>query len=112
MRTSIWMGAALLLTACTADTDGTTGADGMSHADQVAAGRDFSQRWCTGCHVVGPDTAGGTVGPSFMEIAAKPGETGQTLSRWMVDPHPPMPDLDVTPEDADAVAAYILSLKE
>lgn len=111
MRTSIWMGAALLLAACTAGTESTTGAEGMSNADKVAAGQDFSQRWCTGCHIVGPETAGGTVGPSFMDIAAKPGETEQTLSRWMVDPHPPMPDLDVKPEDSANVAAYILSLK-
>lgn len=81
-------------------------------AGEIAPGRDFAERWCTGCHIVGPGIRGGTVGPGFEEIAGKPGRTAESLSNWMVAPHPPMPNLDVTPEEASDVAAYILSLRK
>ena len=84
----------------------------MAAADDVAAGRDLATRWCTGCHVVGPDIRGGTVGPSFSEIAGKPDRTRENLFNWMISPHPPMPDLQITPAESSDLAAYILSLRE
>ena len=78
--------------------------------DDIEAGEDFARRWCTGCHIVGPGIRGGTVGPSFEDVARMPGKTRDTLFNWMVSPHPPMPDLEVTPEQSALVATYILSL--
>lgn len=81
-------------------------------ADEIAAGRDLAERWCTGCHIVGPGIRGGTVGPEFEAVAARPDQSRAALSSWMVAPHPPMPDLNVTPQEASEIAAYIMSLRQ
>lgn len=81
-------------------------------ADQIADGRDLAKRWCTGCHIVGPGIPGGAVGLTFEQIVAKPGRNSTTLFEFLLSPHPPMPDLDLTPEESTALTAYMLSLKK
>lgn len=79
--------------------------------DEVARGYELASRWCVGCHVIAPDAAGGDVGPPFPAVAARPGQSAEALKAWLADPHPPMPDLQLTAPDFDALAAYILSLR-
>jgi mono/diheme cytochrome c family protein len=85
---------------------------GTGLADEIAAGRDLATRWCTGCHIVGPGIRGGTVGPSFEAVAERPDRTRETLFNWMIAPHPPMPDVAITPQESSDLAAYILSLRK
>ena len=101
MRIPIALGAALALLPAT-----------LADADEVASGRDLATRWCTGCHIVGPGIRGGTVGPAFEDIAARPDRTRDNLFNWMIAPHPPMPDLEITPAESSDLAAYILSLRK
>jgi putative membrane protein len=77
---------------------------------------------CGSCHVIpGVDGATGTVGPPLTQFAKRgfiAGElenNGDNLSRWIqdpkgVEPKTDMPDLGVTPQDAEDIAAYLFTL--
>lgn len=80
-------------------------------AQDIDRGRDLALRWCVSCHVVAPDAAGGDAGPAFAGVAARPGQTEQAIRNWLADPHPPMPDLNLSATEFNDLAAYIFSLK-
>jgi len=71
-------------------------------------GRALVERWCVGCHLIGPDGPGGDVGPAFKTVAESRSE--DALRAWISDPHPPMPKLDLSALAVDDIAAYIKSL--
>jgi len=73
-------------------------------------GRDLAVRWCTGCHVIGFGTPGGDAGPAFPSVARREGQSIDDVRAWLADPHPPMPDLDLSAAQFDDLAAYIMSL--
>lgn len=81
-------------------------------AADIAAGADLAKRWCSECHVVGPDVKGGDAGPSFESVARRPDISGQDLEIWLADPHPPMDTLDLTAIETRVLTRYILSLGE
>ena len=89
-----------------------TGTAWADDAEDIAAGADLAQRWCTGCHVIGPDAEGGDAGPTFESVANRPGVTEQGVMNWLAEPHPPMPDLNLTASDARVLTSYIFSLSE
>jgi hypothetical protein len=49
--------------------------------------------------------------PSFMVIANKDGQSESKLKAFMLGPHPPMPQVQLTTHELDNLASYILSLK-
>ena len=77
------------------------------------AGHTLAARWCAVCHEVeaspqhAPD-----VPPTFAAIAANPATTEQAIKVWMQTSHPSMPNLRLTGEETNDVAAYILSLRK
>lgn len=75
-------------------------------------GLDLAQRWCSGCHVIGPSFGGGDVGPTFESVAARPGQTEGLLRTWLAKPHEPMPDFQLTADQYDDLAAHIMSLRK
>lgn len=81
-------------------------------AEDIAKGKELAQRWCSDCHVIGPETAGGDAGPTFESVARRPGTTEEGVLRWLAEPHPPMPDLHLTAADAEVLSAYIFSLSK
>ena len=85
---------------------------GTANAGDIERGRALSLRWCVSCHVVAPDATGGDAGPAFASLASLPGQTEQALHNWLAEPHPPMPDLDLTAVEFGDLAAYIMSLKQ
>ena len=78
---------------------------------------------CGGCHTIpGVRNADGLVGPPLVKfskrsfIAGRLANTEENLARWVqnpqaVDPGNAMPDLNVTPEDAENIAAYLTTLQ-
>ena len=76
-----------------------------------AAGLSLARQWCTSCHVVEPAGRGGQSGPSFLEIANSPDRTRPTLKAWLTNPHPPMPNLNLTNKEINDVIAYLESLR-
>jgi len=93
--------------------------------DQVAVGEKlFADKTCTTCHLA--DTKG--VGPSIKDIASKYAETGGNIVKFLkgnadaiVDTDPGQVTImkgnletivkDISPEDLQAIAAYIRSVK-
>ena len=91
---------------------------------QVERGRALlSQYQCGACHTIpGVASAGGTVAPSLKSwslrsyIAGRLPNRRATLVRWIADPQAlvpgtPMPDMGVSPADAQAMADYLFSLE-
>jgi mono/diheme cytochrome c family protein len=87
-----------------------TAAMSASAAD-IDQGRKLASQWCSNCHVVAPDQArGGDSAPPFVAIAETAAGRSGDLRAWMADPHPPMPNLDLTVREIDDLLAYIESL--
>jgi mono/diheme cytochrome c family protein len=79
----------------------------------VAAGRQLSETWCSSCHLVGPSASSGIVNgaPTFPAIARMKSTTVLSLRAFLQTPHARMPDLHLTRDEVDNIAAYILSLR-
>jgi mono/diheme cytochrome c family protein len=71
----------------------------------------LAQAWCTGCHIVGPTVTGGDSAPPFAAIANRQKLAPGALRAWLTDPHPPMPNLDLSRQQIDDVTAYLDSLR-
>jgi len=89
----------LVVLACT--TEATFAAD----ADH---GSTLAQRWCASCHVVsGTQTKGTDIAPSFASIAERPGFSAEKLAFFLLDPHPKMPNMALSRDEASDLCAYI-----
>jgi len=77
-------------------------------------GRDFAFDNCRPCHVVAPNQQSTTrfsVAPDFQAVANMPSTTPFSLIVWLTNPHPTMPSLVLSPQEASDVIAYIESLR-
>jgi len=83
-----------------------------ARAADAYQGGVLAKRWCAACHVVSTDQKrGSTQAPPFSEIAKKPGLTAASIALFLLRPHPPMPDMDLSRTEAGDLAAYIESQK-
>lgn len=89
------------------------GVSGVEVIEQTAPeGHRLAEAWCKSCHAVEPDTTGTlNQAPSFEAIANRRGTTALSLKVFLRTSHPNMPNLMITPDQADALANYILSLR-
>lgn len=79
-------------------------------AADVAHGERIARRWCASCHLVAPDqTKGTTDAPSFADIAAR-NPDDRTLARFLADPHPRMPDMNLSRPEITDIVAYVRKL--
>jgi mono/diheme cytochrome c family protein len=75
-------------------------------------GEVLARRWCAACHIVADDQAQGTDNvPTFAAIAARPGFDAGRIATFLRDPHPKMPDMQLSGAEAADLAAYIASLR-
>jgi mono/diheme cytochrome c family protein len=71
-------------------------------------GSTLAQRWCTGCHVVSADQVKGTdIAPSFASIADRPDFNVEKLAAFLLEPHPKMPNMALSPEEVKDISAFI-----
>ena len=79
----------------------------------AATGQQIAKRWCTSCHLVEYDQKGGASAdvPTFFAIAKRSSGDSAGLKSFLADPHPPMPDLNLTRAEINDLLAYIGSLK-
>jgi len=76
-------------------------------------GRVIALRWCQACHVVSSTQTRATgEAPPFEEISKRPGFDPTKLTNFLFDPHPKMPDMSLTRDEAADLAAYIASLSK
>jgi mono/diheme cytochrome c family protein len=80
-------------------------------ADADNGGR-LAQRWCSTCHVVSP-TQSRTTGeaPPFPTLARRADLDAAKIALFLLVPHPRMPDMNLSRDEAADLAAYITSLK-
>ncbi|MFB6416773.1 MULTISPECIES: c-type cytochrome [Bradyrhizobium] len=89
-----------------------TAAGAPRPASRTAEGQRLAQAWCQSCHAVERSiTDFFDEAPSFQAIADRSGTTALSLKVFWRTSHRNMPNLVISPEQADALSAYILSLK-
>ena len=80
---------------------------------RVAQGKQlFADKGCYGCHTIGAE--GTPIGPDLRRTAERYREV--TLARWLLDPAAQaptrhMPNLGLSEAEANALAAYLASLR-
>jgi mono/diheme cytochrome c family protein len=75
-------------------------------------GEEIARRWCAECHVVVNDQRQVlTQAPPFSAIARNPAFDAYRLAFFLLEPHPKMPSMSLTRNEAADLAAYIASLK-
>ncbi|MCI0466381.1 MAG: cytochrome c [Beijerinckiaceae bacterium] len=78
---------------------------------EAAKGKIIAKRWCAACHLVSSDQKSASPDvPSFAAVARKKTPPGQ-LKAFLADPHPKMPDMNLTRSEIEDIAAYIRSLE-
>jgi mono/diheme cytochrome c family protein len=76
-------------------------------------GERLAQRWCSSCHVVASDQRGSTTdAPPFAAIASQPDFNAGKVALFLLDPHPKMPNMSLSRNEAADLAAYIAALKK
>lgn len=85
-------------------------ASSTADAGDAQKGVVIAKRWCASCHVVSKDqTSAVADAPSFFDIAQRRTDR-KALTNFLVDPHPPMPDMHLSRREIDDIVTYIRSL--
>lgn len=72
-------------------------------------GERIAQRWCAACHIVAENQKRASADvPSFFDIAKR--KTNGDLTSFLTDPHPKMPDMNLSRQEIADITAYIRSL--
>jgi mono/diheme cytochrome c family protein len=84
-------------------------------AGDIAHGREIAERMCASCHVVGRRQSfvdlDLPLAPDFKAVADGPVTSYTALFVFLYSIHPSMPNIILSPEDANDVVAYIMSLR-
>ena len=80
--------------------------------DDASQGKLLATQWCASCHLVTPDqTRASADAPPFMTIAKRSEEALGRLPSFLTDPHPKMPNFNLSRQEIGDIVAYIRSLK-
>ncbi len=82
----------------------------LSQQGDAARGLDIARQVCAHCHVVEEGGRGTDAVPSFRQVATQPGVTEAQLRGFLVDPHPRMPDPQLTNQEVEDLVRYLDSL--
>lgn len=81
-------------------------------AGLVDEGRRIARSVCAECHQVEGAGKPVTEAPSFAAVAAMPSTTSVAIKVFLKTTHGNMPDIILSEAEIDALAAYILSLRQ
>lgn len=82
-------------------------------AFEAANGKVLAEKWCASCHLVSPDQAKASAdAPPFAWIANRSDDKIDRLAFFLLDPHPVMPNFDLSRDQITDLVAYIRGLKE
>jgi mono/diheme cytochrome c family protein len=79
-------------------------------AGDPAQGHRLAELWCSSCHLVDPEGHGTDAAPSFPSIAERRRDDQAWLRAWLISPHPPMPNLNLSRAEIDNIVAYLGNL--
>lgn len=75
-------------------------------------GSTLAQRWCASCHVVSNEQSKGTdTAPSFASVAGRPNFDEDKLATFLLEPHPKMSNMALTPNETRNIASFIAQQK-
>ena len=75
-------------------------------------GETLVKRWCAACHLVAADQkAATTEAPPFAYVAKRPDFDAAKIASFLLDPHPKMPNMELSRDEAADITAYIATLK-
>ena len=80
-------------------------------AGDAVEGKKIISQWCVTCHLTDGNRSASDVGPPFAQIAKDPAYTDERLRSWLHEPHPPMPNFELSKPTIENIIAYIRSLK-
>jgi mono/diheme cytochrome c family protein len=87
--------------------------NGVAAPADPANGERLAKQWCAACHIVSADqTRGADNVPGFSAIAKMRGFSAENIGQFLLDPHPKMPDMQLTRDEARDLGAYIASLAQ
>lgn len=75
-------------------------------------GKRLTEQSCDQCHVIGNGNRGTDAAPPLPVIAQQKGKDPQWIKTWLVAPHPPMPNLNLSRQEIDDITAYLTSLNQ
>jgi mono/diheme cytochrome c family protein len=86
---------------------------GLACGADANQGKVIAERWCSGCHVVGPSqkSAAADQAPTFASIAARTDFGDEKLAVLLLAPHSNMPKLTLSRFEIADLAEYIRTLK-
>ncbi len=105
--------AVLLLASCSAPVEYTAAPqrDASAGAKQYGSaerGQAIVGMWCVGCHSVGTTTNDRI--PSLRVLAANPARTDAAIRVFLMQPHKPMPPLELGTQQIEDIIAYLRAL--
>ena len=85
---------------------------GHALAADALSGELIARQWCAECHVVTDDQQAASVDvPTFRQIANEYRFDAASLTAFLADPHPRMPQMSLTRDEIGNLVAYIDSLR-
>jgi len=85
---------------------------GPTNAADASNGERLAQRWCASCHVISSGQKGPVnEAPPFASIAKSADFSPAKLALFLLDPHPKMPNMTLSRNEAADLAAFVARLK-
>jgi cytochrome c len=81
-----------------------------SLAADADAGRAFVLRSCTSCHSTETATTASDHAPPLSSLAKANKERPAWVRGWLMNPHPPMPNINLSRVEIDNIVAYLNTL--
>jgi len=81
---------------------------GINPAGDPKRGAAITAKWCAGCHLSGP-TADDHI-PTLGALAAHPPRTDGAIRTFLMQPHKPMPPLELEIQQIEDIIAYLHTL--
>lgn len=78
---------------------------GALPAGDAARGKEITQKWCAECHSTGP--VAGDRAPTLAALAVDPKRTDAAVRNFLMQPHTPMPPLELEIQQIEDVIAYL-----
>jgi cytochrome c len=79
-------------------------------AADANAGRDLVMRSCTSCHTPETATTASDHAPPLSALAKTNRERPAWVRGWLMNPHPPMPNINLSRAQIDNIVAFLNTL--
>ena len=79
-------------------------------AGNAEAGRQLVMRSCSSCHAIEAAKTATDNAPPFSAVAKTNKENPAWIRGWLMNPHPPMPNISLSRQQIDDIVAYLSSL--